>query len=580
MGSRLRRTRTLTASTAAAVLALGLASCASTGENAGDNDAAGEASTSAVVAQEDDNRPFREARATNVSRAVSENFPAEPTVVSDPDYSGVEASRMFFDQSDTAVVSGAGIAQELRAASIGVVSHAPVLHAPGHNDEDILAEIDRLGATTILIVGDALPGLEDSGDLTVIRDRGTDESLAQLTALQFEPRTVDDISGVSRATAALDPADYTLLVPAWETVPETSGDDELPAFPAQSARDGEMAPIVLASPESGISSVATARAYGATVRFMDYPDPRLNTEHMEMVAGLSDKPLLALGDQFGTGEQLAAKIERGETVTEELPGGGGLVFPGRRMIAFYGHPSGPALGAMGEQPPAEAAQRALDKAAEYQAFEDQPVIPAFEIIATVASEFPGPDGNYVNEFDPADLVPYIDAITEAGGYVVLDIQPGRSTFLELAKIYEDLLKRPNVGLALDPEWRIGADELPMARVGSVEAAEVNEVADWLANLVREEELPQKAFVLHQFQLQMLRDREQINTDHIELAFVLHADGHGTPGQKYDTWNVLRQDLDPGFFMAWKNFYDEDFPTFSPQQTYEEVDPRPWFVSYQ
>src|SRR5690606_17719834 len=128
------------------------------------------------------------------------------------------------------------------------------------------------------------------------------------------------------------------------------------------------------------------------------------------------------------------------------PGGGGLVFPGRRMIAFYGHPSGPALGAMGEQPPAEAAQRALDKAAEYQAFEDQPVIPAFEIIATVASEFPGPDGNYVNEFDPADLVPYIDAITEAGGYVVLDIQPGRSTFLELAKIYEDLLKRPNVGL--------------------------------------------------------------------------------------------------------------------------------------
>lgn len=282
MGSRLRRTRTLTASTAAAVLALGLASCASTGENAGDNDAAGEASTSAVVAQEDDNRPFREARATNVSRAVSENFPAEPTVVSDPDYSGVEASRMFFDQSDTAVVSGAGIAQELRAASIGVVSHAPVLHAPGHNDEDILAEIDRLGATTILIVGDALPGLEDSGDLTVIRDRGTDESLAQLTALQFEPRTVDDISGVSRATAALDPADYTLLVPAWETVPETSGDDELPAFPAQSARDGEMAPIVLASPESGISSVATARAYGATVRFMDYPDPRLNTEHMEL----------------------------------------------------------------------------------------------------------------------------------------------------------------------------------------------------------------------------------------------------------------------------------------------------------
>ena len=569
--------RTLTAGTAAAVLALGLASCASTESET----AAEEASTSAAVTgQEEDNRPYREARTANVSREVSETFPSEPTVISDPGYSGIGASRMFFDQSDTVVVSGSGIAEELRAASIGVVSHAPVLHAPGGNDEEILAEIERLGATSVLIVGEALPDFDGSDDITVIRDRGTDEALAQLTALQFEPQTVEDITDVTRATSELSPENQTLLVPAWEQMPETTGEEKLPAFPAQSARDGQMAPIVLVSAESGISSVATARAYGATLRFMDHPDPRLNAEHMEMVAGLADKPLLALGDQFGSGEQLAAKIERGETVTGELPGGGGLVFPGRRMIAFYGHPSGPALGAMGEQPAAEAAQRALDKAAEYQVFEDQPVIPAFEIIATVASDVPGPDGNYVNETNPDELVGYIDAITEAGGYVVLDIQPGRSTFLELAKYYEDLLKRPNVGLALDPEWRIGPDEQPMARVGHVEAAEVNEVADWLAELVREEGLPQKAFILHQFQLQMLRDREQINTDHLELAFVLHADGHGSAGEKYATWDALRQDLDPDYFMAWKNFYDEDLPTFTPQQTYEDVNPRPWFVSYQ
>ena len=33
-------------------------------------------------------------------------------------------------------------------------------------------------------------------------------------------------------------------------------------------------------------------------------------------------------------------------------------------------------------------------------------------------------------------------------------------------------------------------------------------------------------------------------------------------------------------MAWKNFFDEDFPTFTPEQTYRDVNPRPWFVSYQ
>ena len=62
--------------------------------------------------------------------------------------------------------------------------------------------------------------------------------------------------------------------------------------------------------------------------------------------------------------------------------------------------------------------------------------------------------------------------------------------------------------------------------------------------------------------------------------MLHADGHGVPEQKFETWDVLRQGLDPNFFMAWKNFIDEDFPTFTPEQTYQDVEPRPWFVSYQ
>ena len=106
------------------------------------------------------------------------------------------------------------------------------------------------------------------------------------------------------------------------------------------------------------------------------------------------------------------------------------------------------------------------------------------------------------------------------------------------------------------------------------------VADWLAAFTREHNLPQKAFVLHQFQLGMFPDRENIRTDHDELAYILHADGHGSPGQKFETWDLLRKDLDPGFHMAWKNFIDEDEPTFTPEQTFNDVAPKPWFVSYQ
>ncbi len=102
----------------------------------------------------------------------------------------------------------------------------------------------------------------------------------------------------------------------------------------------------------------------------------------------------------------------------------------------------------------------------------------------------------------------------------------------------------------------------------------------MAELIRDNDLPQKAFVLHQFNVSMFPDRENIKTEHPELAYVLHADGHGVPEQKFDTWNVLREDLDPNFYMAWKNFIDEDTPMFTPEQTFEDVKPRPWFVSYQ
>ena len=137
-----------------------------------------------------------------------------------------------------------------------------------------------------------------------------------------------------------------------------------------------------------------------------------------------------------------------------------------------------------------------------------------------------------------------------------------------------------MGLALDAEWKLQPGQQPTAQVGSASAAEINEATEWLANLTRENGLPQKALIVHQFQVAMLPDRQNINTSAPELSFILHADGHGSPGQKFDTWNVMREDLQPQFFMAWKNFIDEDMPMFTPDQTYNTVNPRPWFVSYQ
>ena len=72
--------------------------------------------------------------------------------------------------------------------------------------------------------------------------------------------------------------------------------------------------------------------------------------------------------------------------------------------------------------------------------------------------------------------------------------------------------------------------------------------------------------MHQFQLQMIRNREQLNLNHPELSFVLHADGHGDAHDKMATWDKMREGLQPQIFMAWKNFIDEDTPMFDPRQT--------------
>ncbi|MFP5022758.1 hypothetical protein [Pseudonocardia phyllosphaerae] len=265
----------------------------------------------------------------------------------------------------------------------------------------------------------------------------------------------------------------------------------------------------------------------------------------------------------------------------QLPGGGTTLFPGRRMVALYGHPNTPGLGVLGEQDVDKSIARAKDLAADYQPLVKEPVVPAFELIATVADAGPGPDGDYSAESTVQQIQPWVDKAAKAGVYVVLDLQPGRADMLAQAKRYAPLLSKPHVGLALDPEWKLKPGQQPRTAVGSVNADEINRTSAWLAELTKSKNLPQKVFMLHQFRVPMLPDRQKIVTSHPELATVLHADGFGTPGEKFETWNALhRQPAPKGLYWGWKNFIDEDKPTFSAKQTYDVKPQSPVFVSYQ
>lgn len=139
---------------------------------------------------------------------------------------------------------------------------------------------------------------------------------------------------------------------------------------------------------------------------------------------------------------------------------------------------------------------------------------------------------------------------------------------------------PHVGLALDPEWRLLPDEVHLRKIGSVSAAEVNQVVVWLADLTAEHPLPQKLLVLHQFQLRMVAERGTVDMSRDELAILIHVDGQGSEPAKHNTSRALQIDAPVGVAWGWKNFYDQDLPTLSPEQTMAEVLPTPDLVTYQ
>lgn len=269
-------------------------------------------------------------------------------------------------------------------------------------------------------------------------------------------------------------------------------------------------------------------------------------------------------------------VATGTTQPSLKPWPGGEIFAGNRtLVAYYGTAGTGALGVLGEDSPDRVIGR-LTRAA--RAFErpGRPVQVVFELIVTIADAGPGPDGDYNHDLARSQVERYVRAAHRLEALLLLDLQPGRAHFLEVARRWEWALRDPRVGLALDPEWRMGRGEVPGRVIGSVDAAEINEVSLWLANLQRRERLPQKLFVLHQFRSSMIERIERVALRH-RLATVQHVDGFGTRSQKLATFRaVLRpQKFHPGFEL----FYDEDVRMMRPGDVLR-IKPQVRFVSYQ
>lgn len=551
---------------------------------------------------------------------------APTTVVPDGTAAGtaLAVSAALFAEAPVAVlVADEAPAVVAPAASAAVALGSPVLVAGA----GVADELDRLGTTDVVVVDDdadgraALAADLPEGLRTYGVDAG-DPALADLGLAVGEEQEVDD-GGLVAAVAGLTGPEPALLLGAARaddgTAPTASPSGSPGAEPTGAGRDQQTATAagspdasrgqsdVLGLPTTTVEppaaadtaallvdshaapagtavAAATARAAGLPVVDVPGADPRATSAAVRALTGVDT--VVAVGSSFGDAARLGPRVASASTGVE-LPGGGQLVFPdassapgvdGKRYVALYGTPGTPALGVLGEQDVPATIARAEQTAAPYRALTADTVVPTLEIIATIASAAPEPDGSYSRGRSVDELRPLVEAAQQAGQAVVIDLQPGRTDFLTQAQRYAELLEYPNVGLALDPEWRLAPDQVHLRQIGSVGVDEVNATADWLATFTRDRALPQKMFLLHQFSLRMITDRERLHTGHDELAMIIHADGQGSQPAKAGTWATLHQGA-PDVHWGWKNFYDEDTPMLDPAQTYA-VQPVPDLVTYQ
>jgi hypothetical protein len=253
-------------------------------------------------------------------------------------------------------------------------------------------------------------------------------------------------------------------------------------------------------------------------------------------------------------------------------------FPAHRIVAFYGNPLSPILGVLGEGNLDQVVARLRQQAAAYaQADPTRQVTPALELIESVAQDTPTDNGLYLYDTDPAVVDQYQATATQNGMMLILDEQIGRSTPEAEVQRILPRLSAPNVGIALDPEFEMPPGEVPGTDIGSITAAQINDVQAMLEDVAVRNGLPSKLLIVHQFQFGMIVHPEQLRSyPHVDL--VLNADGFGDRETKLEKYQALITNRPLGHAGV-KLFYKYDADIWAPADVLQ-LNPPPDVVIYQ
>lgn len=261
----------------------------------------------------------------------------------------------------------------------------------------------------------------------------------------------------------------------------------------------------------------------------------------------------------------------------------GAILPFHRIVAYYGNLYSRKMGVLGEYDEDEMFRRLDIEVKKWEeADPSTPVMPALHYIAVVAQGSEGKDGKYRARMPDKEIDKVIAMAAKINAIVFLDIQVGFSTLQAEIPHFEKYLKLPNVHLGVDPEFSMKGTIRPGKVVGTLDASDINFAAEYLAKLVKENNLPPKVLVVHRYTRNMVTNYKNIKPLP-EVQIVMHMDGWGGGAKKIGTYrNFIYPE--PVQFTGFKLFYKNDlWPPSTSMLTPKELlnlNPRPIYIQYQ
>jgi hypothetical protein len=260
----------------------------------------------------------------------------------------------------------------------------------------------------------------------------------------------------------------------------------------------------------------------------------------------------------------------------------GALLPFRRIVAYYGNLYSRQMGILGALQRDSMLSRLKEEVGKWQAADSiLKVVPALHYVAVTAQRLPGRDGLYRLRMPASEIDKIIEMARSAGAIVFLDIQPGHSLAVTEARQLVRYLVLPDVHLGIDPEYSMKNGEVPCSVIGTMDAADINEVSALLAELVREHGLPPKILVVHRFTQGMVTNYKSIQL-RPEVQIVMNMDGFGGIAKKKDSYRAWITGQ-PVQFTGFKLFYQNDVKTGGRLMRPEEIlqlFPSPVYIQYQ